>query len=164
MPVPVIAVTALKLGATLLDYFKEKPNPNDWVGWASAGDAKHWILNDGLSKENEAMNVFNYVKKHGWNGFNTDAYGVGNVLPSDIVSKFERAGMKKEGVILASDYTRYINEVEGRVLHANNVITDGFPQAVLSGSNTPSGSNSNNNILLYILGGLVLFWVILKRK
>ena len=53
---------------------KGKPSPNDWQGWVAL-DSKNgqpigtnaitWIIKDGQSIQNEALNILQYIRNYG---------------------------------------------------------------------------------------------------
>ena len=106
------------IAATLIpvitNLFGNKPNPNDWKGWA-AQDASYgekpgfsaasWTLKDGDSVQNEALNIMSWIK----------AYGIDTVLKNwaslnktvtidDLVNKLNRAGYVQEAQQFKSQY------------------------------------------------------------
>lgn len=72
------------------------PNPNDWQGW-TPGDVKQWVMNDGDSIRNEAVNILSYIRAHGLTDItDSDAFGRNRVTVQDIASKLQRAGFTQE--------------------------------------------------------------------
>lgn len=107
----------VKLGfdavTTLVSLFANKPNPNDWQGWDASDvrirapkgtNAINWVINDGDSVQNEALNIVRYIQ----------ANGTGNILgPStwfnrtitieDVADKLSRGGFQQEAQQLVAE-------------------------------------------------------------
>jgi hypothetical protein len=102
---------------SLIKLFANKPNPNDWKGW-NEGDRRlnypygtgpiNWVINDGDSVQNEALNIVQWIK----------AYGIEPVLKynshfgrqltiEDVADKLSRGGFGREAaqLIAASKQT-----------------------------------------------------------
>jgi len=92
--------------STLVNLFSNKPNPNDWQGWdaldvrikAPRGtNAINWIINDGDSVQNEALNLVRYIQANGTNnilGFST--WFNRNITIEDLADKLSRGGFQQE--------------------------------------------------------------------
>lgn len=94
--------------------FAKKANPNDWQGWDAQDSAAgypvgtqpaNWILNDGDSAENEALNVVRYIQ----------AKGAANVLRfnpilnktvtiEDLAKKLNRTGFATEAAAIRESF------------------------------------------------------------
>jgi hypothetical protein len=128
---------------------KGKPNPNDWQGWVAL-DSKYgqpigtsaitWIIKDGQSIENEALNILQYIRNYGTQDVLTyNSFFNRTITAEDLANKLRRGG--------------YINE-------ANQLIQQ-------TKSPIPSLSNitkSTSSILLYLGIGLGLFLILKKKK
>ena len=123
-----------------------KPNPNDWMGWNALDGKKgypigtnaiSWIINDGQSIQNEALNILQYIQNYGYNDVLTyNSYYQRTITANDLANKLRRGG--------------YINE-------ANQLLTP--PTPVQSVTNILS---NNKNLLLY--GGIALAILLLIKK
>ena len=123
-----------------------KPNPNDWMGWNALDGKKgfpigtnavSWILNDGQSIQNEALNILQYIQNYGYNNVLTyNSYYQKTITANDLANKLRRGG--------------YVNE-------ANQLLQP--PTPVQSVTNVLS---NNKNLLLY--GGIALAILLLIKK
>ena len=123
-----------------------KPNPNDWVGWNALDGKKgypigtnavSWIINDGQSIQNEALNILQYIQQYGYDNVLTyNSYYQKTITAQDLANKLRRGG--------------YVNE-------ANQLLTP--PTPVDSVTNILS---NNKNLLLY--GGIALAILLLIKK
>jgi hypothetical protein len=83
-----------------------KPNPNDWKGWVALDNEKHmpigtnavsWIINDGQSIENEALNILQYIKNYGTQDILTyNKYYMRTITANDLANKLRRGGFSAE--------------------------------------------------------------------
>jgi hypothetical protein len=104
------AQTAGQLINTLSALFASKPNPNDWMGWEaldrSVGQpvgtqVQNWVMMDGDSVQNEALNIVQWIKNKGIDSVLADnwatkaRYGRGPSI-SDIADKLSRGGFPQE--------------------------------------------------------------------
>ena len=123
-----------------------KPNPNDWMGWDALDGKKgfpigtnaiSWIINDGQSIQNEALNILQYIQNYGYNDVLTyNSYYQKTITSQDLANKLRRGG--------------YVNE-------ANQLLTP--PTPVQSVTNILS---NNKNLLIY--GGIALAILLLIKK
>jgi len=109
------AIAHIKL---LADLFANRPNPNDWVGWdaldqqigAPTGtNVLNWVINDGDSVENEALNIISYIKSKGFNnliGYST--WFKRTITLDDIADKLKRGGFLAEANAFKEQYTNEI--------------------------------------------------------
>lgn len=100
----------VKLGfdavTTLVSLFANKPNPNDWQGWDASDvrikapkgtNAINWVINDGDSVQNEALNLVRYIQANGTGnilGFST--WFNRNITIEDVADKLSRGGFQQE--------------------------------------------------------------------
>jgi hypothetical protein len=92
--------------STLVNLFANKPNPNDWKGWDASDvrikapkgtNAINWIINDGDSVQNEALNLVRYVQANGTKnilGFST--WFNRDITIEDLADKLSRGGFSQE--------------------------------------------------------------------
>lgn len=97
---------------------KDKPNPNDWQGWnaldvqigAPQGtNAINWVINDGDSIQNEALNILQYIKANGEDkviGFNSHFNRT--ITMDDVADKLRRGGYVSEANKLQAEYKKKI--------------------------------------------------------
>ena len=94
------------------ELFANKPNPNDWMGWdaldvkigaPSGTNVLQWVLLDGDSVQNEALNIVSYIKAKGLNkllGYST--WFNKTITINDIADKLARGGFQQEAAIIRS--------------------------------------------------------------
>jgi len=103
---------ALKAIETLSSLFASKPSPNDWMGWDAqdksngqwdGSSVRGYILNDGDSVQNEALNIVSYIKAKGVDklinsGHPVTVQGTGwrDVTFDEIANKLARGGFGQE--------------------------------------------------------------------
>ena len=131
-----------------------KPNPNDWQGWVAL-DSKNgqpigtsaitWIIKDGQSIQNEALNILQYIRNYGNQDVLTyNSYFNRTITAEDLANKLRRGG--------------YVNEANQLIQQTQT------PAPIQTGNNILSNlTKSTSNLLLYIGIGLGLF-LILKKK
>ena len=133
---------------------KGKPSPNDWQGWVAL-DSKNgqpigtnaitWIIKDGQSIQNEALNILQYIRNYGTQDVLTyNSYYNRTITADDLANKLRRGG--------------YVNE-------ANQLIQQvQVPAPIQAASNILSNvTKSTSSLLLYLGIGVGLF-LILKKK
>ncbi len=100
----------VKLGfdavATLINLFANKPNPNDWQGWDASDvrirapkgtNALNWVINDGDSVQNEALNIVRYIQANGTgNILGNSTWFNRTITIDDIADKLIRGGFPQE--------------------------------------------------------------------
>jgi hypothetical protein len=136
----------------MFSLFKNKPNPNDWMGW-DALDVKigapigtnvlQWVILDGDSVENEALNIVSYIKANGTkNLLGYSKWFNRTITINDIADKLARGGFIEEA--------NYIKLQNLPVVNA--------PQKTITPiSNTPTQSKMNIYVTLALFGaGLFL--------
>ena len=129
-----------------------KPNPNDWQGWVAL-DSKNgqpigtsaitWIIKDGQSIENEALNILQYIRNYGTQDVLTyNSYYGRTITAEDLANKLRRGGYVNEA-------NQLIQQMQTPVNNASNILT--------------SVTKSTSSLLLYLGIGIGLF-LILKKK
>ena len=137
----------------LTNILGNKPNPNDWKGW-NAGDAKHWVSNDGDSVSNEAINIISFINAHSVQDLiSSDAYGVPRVTIAQIASKLQRGGFPTQAQAL-------LNGATGGTNSTNSTPATGLNNTV----NDINKTGTTNNTLLLAGAGLVAAYFIFKKK
>lgn len=109
---------------------KGKPNPNDWMGW-NALDSQNgypigtqvtgWIIKDGQSVHNEALNILQYIQNYGTaNVLGYNAHWGRSITENDIANKLKRGGYVNEAnQLLSANKTQAIDNVQ-QTLQKNN--------------------------------------------
>ena len=90
----------------MFSLFKNKPNPNDWMGWdaldvnigAPIGtNALQWVILDGDSVQNEALNIVSYIKANGTKNLLGFSKWFNRIITiNDIADKLARGGFIEE--------------------------------------------------------------------
>lgn len=96
--------------SSLVNLFANKPNPNDWQGWdaldvrinAPKGtNAINWIINDGDSVQNEALNLVRYIQANGTgNILGRSTWFNRTITIEDLADKLSRGGYGQEAAQL----------------------------------------------------------------
>ena len=131
-----------------------KPNPNDWQGWVALDNKNNqpvgtsaitWIIKDGQSIQNEALNILQYIRNYGTQDVLTyNSYFNRTITAEDLANKLRRGGYENEAKQLIQQV-----QVPAPVQAASNVLTN--------------VTKSTSSLLLYLGIGLGLF-LILKKK
>jgi len=136
----------------MFSLFKNKPNPNDWMGW-DALDVKigapigtnvlQWVILDGDSVENEALNIVSYIKANGTkNLLGYSKWFNRTITINDIADKLARGGFIEEANYIKLQNLPVVNAPQ----KTNTPI-----------SNTPTQSKMNIYVTLALFGaGLFL--------
>ncbi len=126
----------LKAIETLTALFANKPNPNDWVGWDEqdrslgqweGSSVRGYVLNDGDSVQNEALNIVSYIKSKGidklvnsGNKVTIQGKGWRDVTIDEIVDKLSRGGYGQEARSIQQSYN---NALSSGLIKPINTIT-----------------------------------------
>ena len=131
-----------------------KPNPNDWQGWVALDNknkqpvgtsAITWIIKDGQSIQNEALNILQYIRNYGTQDVLTyNSYFNRTITAEDLANKLRRGGYENEAKQLIQQV-----QVPAPVQAASNILSN--------------VTKSTSSLLLYLGIGLGLF-LILKKK
>ena len=83
-----------------------KPNPNDWQGWNALDsqmgfpigtNVTGWIIKDGDSIQNEALNILQYIRAYGTNNVLTyNSHWNKTITAQDLANKLRRGGYENE--------------------------------------------------------------------
>ena len=94
----------------LTNLFSNKPNPNDWQGWDASDvrikapkgtNAINWIINDGDSVQNEALNLVRYIQANGTgNILGRSTWFNRTITIEDLADKLSRGGYGQEAAQL----------------------------------------------------------------
>jgi hypothetical protein len=131
-----------------------KPNPNDWQGWVALDNKNNqpvgtsaitWIIKDGQSIQNEALNILQYIRNYGTQDVLTyNSYFNRTITAEDLANKLRRGGYENEAKQLIQQV-----QVPAPVQAASNILSN--------------VTKSTSSLLLYLGIGLGLF-LILKKK
>lgn len=143
---------------TLTDLFANKPNPTDWVGWdaldqqigaPSGTNVLNWVINDGDSIQNEALNIASYIKSKGLDhliGYST--WFKRNITIEDIANKLMRGGYPQEAAAIKASY------------YAN-------PNVIPAGGTAPTGASKTAGMNIWVtlaLAGAAIFAITKMKK
>jgi hypothetical protein len=139
----------------MFSLFKNKPNPNDWMGWdaldvkigAPIGtNALQWVILDGDSVQNEALNIVSYIKANGTkNLLGFSKWFNRTITINDIADKLARGGFIEEANYIKLQNLPVVNDVKEPV------------QTIKIITNTPTQSKMNIWVTLGLFGaGLFL--------
>ena len=134
---------------------KGKPSPNDWQGWVAL-DSKNgqpigtnaitWIIKDGQSIQNEALNILQYIRNYGTQDVLTyNSYYNRTITADDLANKLRRGGYENEAKQLIQQV-----QVPAPVQAASNILNN--------------VTKSTSSLLLYLGIGLGLFLILKKKK
>jgi hypothetical protein len=101
---------AFDAAVSLVKMFENKPNPNDWQGWDASDvrikapkgtNAINWIINDGDSVQNEALNLVRYIQANGTgNILGRSTWFNRTITIEDLADKLSRGGYGQEAAQL----------------------------------------------------------------
>jgi hypothetical protein len=96
----------------LVSLFANKPNPNDWQGYDASDkrinapigtNAINWVINDGDSVQNEALNIVRYIEANGTkNILGRSTWFNRTITIEDVADKLSRGGFGKEAAQLVA--------------------------------------------------------------
>jgi len=97
---------------SLVNLFANKPNPNDWQGYDASDrrinapigtNAINWVINDGDSVQNEALNIVRYIQANGTkNILGPSTWFNRTITIEDVADKLSRGGFGKEAAQLVA--------------------------------------------------------------
>jgi hypothetical protein len=132
---------------------KGKPNPNDWKGWNQLDqkmgypigtNVTGWIIKDGQSIQNEALNILQYVREFGFgNVLGYNSYWNKTITEQDLVNKLNRGG--------------YVQEAQ-QLMQALK------PANPISNLLSPSGNTPVSTSKLLLYGGIILGVILLLKN
>lgn len=146
--------------------FQNKPNPNDWVGWdkqdygygsTKGSTVRGYILNDGDSVQNEALNIVSYI-----NAYGLDILTKGNPGATTGDKRTAKDGKSWRDVTIAEIANKlqrggYPQEAQAIIAKKNNPVVD-----LITPGKT---SQASSNMLLTIgLLGAGLFAISKMKK
>jgi hypothetical protein len=96
--------------SSLVNLFANKPNPNDWQGYDASDkrinapigtNAINWVINDGDSVQNEALNIVRYIQANGTkNILGRSTWFNRTITIEDVADKLSRGGYGQEAAQL----------------------------------------------------------------
>jgi len=140
---------------------KGKPSPNDWQGWVALDNkngqpigtnAITWIIKDGQSIENEALNILQYIKNYGTQDVLTyNSYYNRTITAEDLANKLRRGGYVNEANQLIQQA-----QTPAPVQAASNII-DNVSRGITN------VTKSTSSLFLYIGIGIGLYFILKKK-
>jgi hypothetical protein len=126
--------------------FQNKPNPNDWVGWdkqdygfgkTQGSTVRGYILGDGDSVQNEALNIVSYI-----NAYGLDILTKGNPSATTGDKRLAKDGKSWRDVTIAEIANKlqrggYPQEAQAIITKNNNAVVD----LITPGKTTQASSN-----------------------
>lgn len=126
--------------------FGGKGSPNDWMGWPEqerkanfqpGTSAQHWILFDGDSVRNEALNIYKWIEKYGLESvLNYNPHFGRTITINDLADKLRRGG--------------FVNEANEFIAQAEKIV---IPPNNNPGNNEPTKAGTNILWTLAIAAG-----------
>lgn len=149
-----------------------KPNPNDWKGW-NALDSQmglpqgtnciSWVINDGDSIQNEALNILQYIKEYGDDkviGFNSHYNR--NITMDDVADKLRRGGYVSEANQLQTEYKKKILVIAQANAKNNQYSSNQTGTKTKTGLSTTTKIIIGSVLLLTVIG--VTIYIIKRKK
>lgn len=146
--------------------FGNKPNPNDWAGWAELDqkigaplgtNARSFVIKDGDSVTNEALNIVRWIENKGLQTvLGYDSWHKRNITIQDIANKLQRGGYGNEAQLLVQQSNNVfdrITPIPGNVstVPGGAPIITNMPGQQQAGLSTPL-------LLLLLAGGAYLIF------
>ena len=115
-----------------------KPNPNDWQGWNALDsqmgfpigtNVTGWIIKDGDSIQNEALNILQYIRAYGTNNVLTyNSHWNKTITAQDLANKLRRGGYENEANQLLTQATapQVVKNVQQTILKSNFLLYAGI--------------------------------------
>jgi hypothetical protein len=122
--------------SSLVKLFANKPNPNDWQGYDASDrrinapigtNAINWVINDGDSVQNEALNIVRYIQANGTkNILGYSKWFNRTITIEDVADKLSRGGFGAEAAQLVQQSKQTFNEPGTRKAGMNIWVTLGI--------------------------------------
>ena len=180
--IPVIGIDtddvqdAFKIASEIQNLFKSKPNAEDWLGWDAqdkqngqwdGSSVRGYVLNDGDSVQNEALNIVSYINAKGIDkltstGHPTSIPGTGwrDVTIDEIANKLARGGYGQEATDIKNKYF-YIKNTRQPASAPGQANTNPL---LGPANNTPSTMKASTNTFLILgLVGAALYFITKKK-
>jgi hypothetical protein len=115
-----------------------KPNPNDWQGWNALDsqmgfpigtNVTGWIIKDGDSIQNEALNILQYIRAYGTNNVLTyNSHWNKTITAQDLANKLRRGGYENEANQLLTQATspQIVQNVQQTIQKSNFLLYAGI--------------------------------------
>lgn len=156
---------AVNIVNDLTKLFANKPSPVDWKGWdaldsqigAPTGtNCLQWVILDGDSVQNEALNIVAYIKAKGTqNLLGYSSWFKRDITISDIADKLRRGGFPNEAKALLN--SGYVDQVSS----GSNTYS---PGTSAPGSNQPATKAGMNIWITVALAGAAIFAISKMKK
>jgi len=147
---------------SLVNLFANKPNPNDWQGYdaldrkinAPIGtNAINWVINDGDSVQNEALNIVRYIQANGTkNILGRSTWFNRTITIEDVADKLSRGGFGKEAAQLIAASKFKPKDTSGQKLYDPN------------DPNNPKRTNFYSGMNIWVTLGIVGAGIFLISK
>lgn len=105
----------------LTNLFADKPNPNDWMGWAALDinigapkgtNALQYVILDGDSVQNEALNIVQWIKTYGIKDLvGYSSWFKRDITIDDIANKIARGGYPQEAAAIKAAAKTSVNNL-----------------------------------------------------
>lgn len=146
-----------------------KPNPNDWKGWDAQDreanrkigtGAASWVVNDGDSIQNEALNILQYINAYGEdNVLGYNSFLNRTITMDDVANKLRRGGYVAEANQLQTEYKKKVLAIAQANAQKTNPIT---PTTTSKGLSTTTKVIIGSVLLLTAIG--VTIYIIKRKK
>lgn len=107
--------------SVIANLFGNKPNPNDWMGWASLDSkigaplgtgARSFVIKDGDSVQNEALNLVRWIESMGLQTvLGYDSWHKRNITMQDLANKLQRGGYANEAQLFMQQGNSVLNKI-----------------------------------------------------
>jgi len=178
------AKTIAEMIKVISSLFSSKPNANDWQGWDEQDRAngqwdgssvRGYVLNDGDSVQNEALNIVSYIKSKGIeklvkSGHPVTVQNLGwrDVTIDEIANKLSRGGYGQEAVDIKNAYLAYSTAGKPFILPTppNKLPTGGgLKLSDLDNKKDLASATAGMNIwVILALGAAALYAITNKKK
>lgn len=165
---PVSANDVQGITRIISNLFGNRPNPNDWAGWAALDakigapvgtNARSFVIKDGDSVQNEALNIVRWIENMGLQtvlGF--DSWHNRNITPQDLANKLQRGGYGQEAQLFLQQSNSILNQIQP-VTGQPSVDASGRPVI----TNMPTSQQAGISKPLLIGLGLAAAYFIFKK-
>lgn len=108
--------------SVITNLFGNKPNPNDWMGWAALDqkigapigtNARSFVIKDGDSVQNEALNLVRWIESMGLQTvLGYDSWHKRQISMQDLANKLQRGGYGNEAQQFLQQGNSVINRIQ----------------------------------------------------
>lgn len=121
--------------SVITNLFGNRPNPNDWAGWAELDrkigaplgtNARSFVIKDGDSVSNEALNIVRWIENKGLQTvLGYDPWHKREITMQDISSKLNRGGYGNEAQLLLQQSNSILDRITPVPGNASSFPTSG---------------------------------------